>query len=232
VILSQAVLIILSFLAAFCSLIYELILAQILAATLGGSLLRYCTVVGLFSLSLGLGALAFGRKDYSSDERTRFLFHVEIILSALGLLSPLAIVFLDPFRNGSSVPFLWEVLFYVPVIAIGFFSGYELPMLLSFCRDRRKELQTLSSDYLGMFAGSLMVPFVIYPLGGPFLGSLWIGILNLGAAFLVFISMPQKVRKTKLRGGFYLLTSLCSISLLLLVGQNYWMNWIREWFVG
>jgi spermidine synthase len=230
VILSQAALLLLTFLAALCSLVYELVLAQILAATLGGSLLRYCTVVGLFSLSLGLGSLAYARREHSEFEKLRLLLHIELILSALGLLGPLAIVLLDPFRSGSSVGFIWEMIFYLPVVGVGFFSGYELPLLLSLCRDRRRELQTLSSDYIGMFAGSLLVPFVLYPLGGPFLGSVWVGLINLCAAGIVFFSLYRD--KKWLQKDGYVFGILISVAVFLLIGHHYWLNWIREWFVS
>lgn len=229
-ILPHAALLFLTFLAALCSLVYELVLAQILAATLGGSLLRYCTVIGLFSLSLGVGSLVYARKDHRESEKVRILLYVEIILAALGLLGPILIVFLDPFRTGSSLGFLWEVIFYLPVVGVGFFSGYELPLLLSLCKDRRRELQTLSSDYIGMFAGSLMVPFVIYPLGGPFLGSVWVGILNLVAAGIVFLYLYRG--RIYLKKDGYIFGALSSLAIVLLVAQNYWLDWIREWFIS
>lgn len=229
-ILPHAALLFLTFLAALCSLVYELVLAQILAATLGGSLLRYCTVIGLFSLSLGVGSLVYARREYIESEKVRVLLYVEIILATIGLLGPILIVFLDPFRVGSSLGFLWEVIFYLPVVGVGFFSGYELPLLLSLCQNRRRELQTLSSDYVGMFAGSLAVPFVIYPLGGPFLGSIWVGLLNLFAAGVVYFYLGRSRLSIKKDG--YIFGALSFLSIILLVAQNYWLNWIREWFIS
>lgn len=228
--MNGAFLFLLTFIAAFCSLTYELILAQVLAATLGGTLLRFCTVVGLFSLTLGLGALFFGRKERALQARLKILFYVELGLAAIGLLGPLIIVALDPYRSDMSLAWILEGFFYLPVIAIGFLSGYELPLLLSLCRNRRDELQTLASDYLGMFAGSLMVPFVIYPFGGPFVGSMWMGILNILAAGLVLPYLRREARVYK--WGVGSLASIFLLAVVLLMTQKHWLDWMSSWFIA
>ena len=52
----------LTFLLAFCSIVYELLLGQALAAFLGNTVLRYSVTIGLFLLAKGIGAwLAEGR---------------------------------------------------------------------------------------------------------------------------------------------------------------------------
>lgn len=230
--INSAFLFVLTFIAAFCSLTYELILSQVLAAALGGSLLRFCTVVGLFSLTLGLGALAFGRQELTFKERLYLLFYVELFLTGLGLLGPIAIVSLDPLRSTGVLGHILEAMFYIPVVGIGFLSGYELPLLLSLCRDRRAELRILASDYVGMFAGSLMVPFVIYPRGGPFVGSVWVALLNLLAAGMVlWILRKNKLQDKLKRKEFYFVgTTLVAIGLL--ITQKFWLEWMSAWFIA
>lgn len=216
----------LSALLALCGLTYELVLAQILSATLGGTLLRYSTVIGLFTLSLGMGSLLFGLRKERDLAKTLFL--TEILLSFLGLASPFFIVFLEPFRLHYEIPFLFELLFYAPVALIGLLSGFELPLLIAFCKNRGQEFRVLSSDYLGMFAGSLLVPLFLYPKFGPFVGSLWVSLLNLiGAAFVLF-----EVPSSRSRGHFAAITALGLCLCLALLSQNLWLDWIRQWFIS
>lgn len=221
------VLFFLSALLALCSLTYELILAQILSATLGGTLLRYSTVIGLFTLSLGMGSLLFGLRRNRGWNLMRTLFIAEFLLAVLGLVSPFFIVFLEPFRLHSELPLLFEFLFYLPVALIGLLSGFELPLLIAFCSHRGQEFRVLSADYLGMFAGSLLVPLFLYPRFGPFVGSLWVSLLNLTGAALIFFEIPAP----RPRSFFVLLVLLGICLCFALVSQGLWLDWIRQWFI-
>lgn len=222
------VLLFLSALLALCSLTYELVLAQILAATLGGTLLRYSTVIGLFTLSLGTGSLLFGLLSQERQSSVRTLFLTEYGLAVMGLLSPFLIVLLEPFRLASNVPVLFELFYYVPVILIGLLSGFELPLLIAFCTNRSEEFRVLSFDYLGMFAGSLFVPLFLYPRFGPFVGSVTVSLLNTIGAGVILAALPSP------RPRFLLaLISVLSIALILaLASQNIWLDWIRKWFIS
>ena len=43
-------------LVAFCSIVYELLMAQTLTLLTGNSVLRYSTTIGLYLASMGIGA--------------------------------------------------------------------------------------------------------------------------------------------------------------------------------
>jgi spermidine synthase len=225
--LSAPILFFLSFLLALCGLTYELVLAQILAATLGGTLLRYCTVIGIFTLSLGLGALYSGKFFQNQTKTHQMLFTVEILLSLLGVVSPFFIVFLEPFRLTYGIPVIFDALYYIPVVMIGALSGFELPLLISLCENRRQELQVLSFDYVGMFAGSLFVPLFLYPSFGPFVGSLWMSFLNLfGAALILPVFRQHESFPMKLS----LFVIFFAGILISIASQNFWVDWIGRWF--
>ena len=46
-----------TFVLAFCSIVYELLLGQSLSAFLGNTVLRYSVTIGLYMLSMGIGSL-------------------------------------------------------------------------------------------------------------------------------------------------------------------------------
>lgn len=218
-----------TFLISLCSLSYELILSQILAATLGGTLLRYSTVIGLFTLSLGLGSLSYGFFKERVSNRVSLLFYVEVFLALLGMASPFVVVGLEPLRPSGDVGFAFTLLYYIPVMMIGWISGLELPLLLSLGENRRRELQILSADYLGMFAGSLLIPLVWYSAFGPFAGSLWLALINLvGAALL----LPFFTRENlKLKKRLSILASLTGLVLIVNLNQEIWIKQVRTWFL-
>jgi spermidine synthase len=47
----------LTFVLAFCSIVYELLLGQALSAFLGNTVLRYSVTIGLYMMSLGIGSM-------------------------------------------------------------------------------------------------------------------------------------------------------------------------------
>ena len=52
----------LTFILAFCSIVYELLLAQSLTAFLENTVLRYSITIGLYMFSMGYGALIAEKK--------------------------------------------------------------------------------------------------------------------------------------------------------------------------
>ena len=46
-----------TFILAFCSMAYELLLGQSLSAFMGNTVLRYSVTIGLYMLSMGIGSL-------------------------------------------------------------------------------------------------------------------------------------------------------------------------------
>ena len=68
---------------AACSILYELLLAQTLAALLGNSVMRYSITIGCFLGALGLGAILC-KAEGETSELWRRLARVELGLSILG----------------------------------------------------------------------------------------------------------------------------------------------------
>ena len=77
-----SVIYLITFIVAFCSIVYELLMAQTLSLLTGNSVLRYSTTIGLYLASLGLGAFLCTNKRLVRSVET--LWKVEILLSLIG----------------------------------------------------------------------------------------------------------------------------------------------------
>ncbi|MBE8222105.1 MAG: hypothetical protein HAW60_05190 [Bdellovibrionales bacterium] len=173
-----------SFVVAFCSLSYELILSQLLAVSFGGTLFHYSITMGIFMFSLGLGSLYYTKKK--SKNLILLLIKTEIILTILGLLSPYLILYTSSLQNK-----LYTALFYFLIhlssVLIGFFSGLELPSLLDISK---KKNICLYYDYLGMFVASAIFYLLIKQFNLINI-NLFIVSLNLFISFLLLFFYKQ-----------------------------------------
>jgi len=70
---------------AYCSIVYELLMAQTLSALLGNTVLRYSVTIGVYLASLGVGAMLCKKSDEQSS--TNRLVRIEIWLSIVGGLA-------------------------------------------------------------------------------------------------------------------------------------------------
>ncbi len=184
-----------SALVAFSSFVQELALAQTLTATLGGTLLRYSTTIGLFAFSLGMGAYSYAHAPDRFRSRRAFLV-LQVLMVALGAFGPAMVELCDPVARGG-VAWLWQVLSYLPVIAIGYVSGFELPLLMDVPRSARGGTRILAADYFGMFMGSMLFPLFLLPLLGVFGAAQAAAACNALAAILFAwsVSSPKSERE-------------------------------------
>lgn len=83
----------LAFLLAFCSIIYELLLGQSLSAFLGNTVLRYSVTIGLYMLSMGIGALLAEGRFVKHAVTT--LLKVEVLLTVCGGFSVIFLLLVD-----------------------------------------------------------------------------------------------------------------------------------------
>ena len=121
------------FLTGFCSLIYELALAQLLSGLFGNTALRYASTLGVYILSMGVGSFVFKSKSPVQD--LRLLYKAEMLIAVLGMLSP----FLFVLVNFAFISFLTFESAQMPILIFthlfialcGFISGFEIPILAS-----------------------------------------------------------------------------------------------------
>ncbi len=160
---------------AFCSIVYELLLGQAMAAMLGNTVLRYAVTIGLYMLAMGVGAFLARGRLLRSPLTT--LQGVEIALTTLGGGSVLGLIALE----ASGVPrAVFVVAAHGLVVVIGILTGLEIPLLVEL-RSRKSadaETSVLGWDYVGAFAGTLAFAFLLYPRAGLVAASLGTAAMN------------------------------------------------------
>ena len=179
-------------LVAASSIIYELTLAQTLAAILGGTLTQYSITIGLYMASLGAGAFFFDSIKPNNHQKT--FIQVELLMTFLGITSIFIMIFL--FKNNQLFPSnlqnLTIYLVYLPVLIIGFISGYEIPLLFSIGKDiQLAENRILSADYVGMFIGTVVFPLFLLKSVGTLGSALVAALINGIIACYQIIKSPK-----------------------------------------
>jgi spermidine synthase len=181
--LARVRLIICCFILAFCSLSYEFLLAQSMSIMGGHTVLNYCLTIGVFICALGLGSLV-RTQQYGSHETMVRLFQLELLLAFLGGMAPLVIIGLSQ-DGGSLGTWLGNGAL---VLAIGFASGMELPLLLRLAEAEGLKdmvIKLLAFDYIASFLGALSFPLWLFPTWGIVQSSLILATLNILGAMLL-----------------------------------------------
>ncbi|MBN2141086.1 MAG: hypothetical protein JW718_08785 [Desulfovibrionaceae bacterium] len=201
---------------AYCSIVYELLMAQTLSAIMGNTVLRYSVTIGVYLASLGLGAFMCGDSNNNPAQR---LMRVEIALSLTGGASVIAIHLLASARHlaansfealgrapGDSVLAVsFFVLSHLIIVVIGILSGFEVPLLIGM---RNAELRArglarragtavnvvLGVDYLGSLLGAVLFPLLLLPWLGIFPISYLTALINVAACLMILGLKPVRVR--------------------------------------
>jgi len=176
-------------LIAYCSISYELLLAQYLSVLLGNSIHRFTSTLGIYIFSLGVGAWWAGHLK-EGGARHRYLLRIEIALSVLGMGIPFYLFGSEalirsfcewkqiPFSSGISTSLIWVVAHGL-MVSIGFLSGMEVPLLMDLEKAQGGSTTwVLPLDYLSSFLGAVSFPLVIYLGMGLLSGSAMVGVLN------------------------------------------------------
>ena len=169
------------FLVAFCSICYELILAQSLSAFLENTVLRYSITIGLYMFAMGMGALVVERRRGSA---VCLLWKIEVALTIIGALGIPSLFLAEHLLSSRWFFALWA---HGLILLIGFLTGFELPLVLRMVGEKDPGLRhkILAFDYAGAFAGSLFFVFFIYPLIGLVPAGSVVALLNAVAGLLL-----------------------------------------------
>jgi len=164
-----------TFVLAFCSIVYELMLGQTLSAFLGNTVLRYSVTMGLYMLSMGVGATLVRKR--LNDRPLLALQAVELGLTVLGGLSVVSLFAVDSVGASSAVI---SLLGHSYIVVIGVLTGLELPLLIELGRRASglKRDHVLAVDYCGAFVGTLTFAFWFYPRAGLVPTALVVATLN------------------------------------------------------
>lgn len=210
-----------TFILSYCSIVYELSLAQGLSAFLGNSVLRYSVTIGLYLASMGIGA--FLTKDKVLNKAFLSLFKIEICLSLCGGFCVVLLYSLDIFLR--NFPLIFSGLSHLLIIFIGILTGFELPLLIDIRKRKKDNTQNmvLGINYLGAFLGTILFSIVLLPTIGLMAIAFSTGLLN-ALSGLALIFLNQEVRD---RLGIVLI-GLLVISLSLCL---YFVSLIQDFFI-
>lgn len=184
-----------TFVLAFCSIVYELLLGQTLSAFLGNTVLRYSVTIGLYMMSLGIGSMiAEGR--FVKNPVTSLL-RVEMLLTVVGGGS---VVFLFFVNSIGVPPILLSLIAHALIIVIGVLSGFEIPLLISLKNHEaeNRDNAVIGVNYLGAFLGTIVFAFVLYPHVGLVPTAFSIAFLN-AIVGVVLLTQSKYVNAPELR---------------------------------
>jgi S-adenosylmethionine/arginine decarboxylase-like enzyme len=220
---------ILTFITAFCSIIYEFLMAETLSSIMGNTILRYNITIGMFVASMGIGSLFYHKMIKTKNEIDHFI-SLELLLSLIGFLSPvLCLIFDYANRNmfGNNY-FLSYIFNHILIIGIGFISGMEIPLLIKIIQKIIPNGglgKILFFDYLGCVIGSLFFPFYMLIHFNIFQIGAIIAIINLLMSIFSIIYFNTKKYKQLVFGS-----SFC-VLILILIFLNYDQGLITAFYV-
>ena len=211
---------------AYCSIVYELLMAQTLSALMGNTVLRYSVTIGVYLASLGVGAMLCKKGD--EQNTTKRLIRIEIWLSIVGGLAVLLLCSFDVMHRflGNQFEFFSEgfgnsfrlTLFFIMshaiIVIIGVLSGFEIPLLIALGEARKPNSMNivLGVDYFGSLLGAVLFPLVLLPQLGLFAVAYLTGLLNAAATVLLLIFKPAANKR-----HYAKMTGAVAIALLLLL---------------
>ncbi|NIO11387.1 MAG: hypothetical protein GTO40_26570 [Deltaproteobacteria bacterium] len=215
-----------TFILAFCSIAYELLLSQSLSAFLGNTVLRYSVTIGLYMLSMGIGSLMAEGRFVKSPVTA--LLKLELLLTVTGGFSVIALLVLD---SAGMPPFLFSALAHSLIVVIGIFTGFEIPLLMHLknLEKEQSESSVLGVDYLGAFFGTVVFAFVFYPIVGLIPTAFFVATLN-AAVGVGLLTQSSKVQSHE-QGQYRALIAVQAVLLVVLVGCLSTAGTINELFL-
>lgn len=201
-----------TFVLAFCSIVYELLLGQTLSAFLGNTVLRFSITIGLYMMSLGIGSMiAEGR--FVARPVTNLL-RVEALLTLVGGGSVIFLFFVNAL---GAPPLLLSIIAHSLIIVIGILSGFEIPLLISLKNNEaeNRDNAIIGINYLGAFLGTMVFAFLLYPYVGLVPTAFTVAFLNSGVGVLLLTQAKYVAEPDQLQ---YRTLLLLATALLLVLG--------------
>ncbi|TNE84346.1 MAG: polyamine aminopropyltransferase [Deltaproteobacteria bacterium] len=186
----EAVLLASVFAVAVAGLIYELVAGTLSTYLLGGSVVVFSLVIGVFLFAMGMGAFA---AQWLHSELERRFVEAELLLGVVGGSSALGL-----FWAFGALGEGYTIALGLTCLVVGALVGVEIPLLLRIL-ERRVEVrlavsQVLALDYAGALAGSILFPLVLLPWLGAVRAAALVGLLNVGVAGLGIAWLGDHIR--------------------------------------
>ena len=149
---------VIAFVLAAVSVWLEFTVAQLLTVFHGSTATVYFLTIGLYSFFLGVGAFYYYWSTLKEKNALRVFVVSEACLVASALLAPFIILLSGEISNH----IIKLTVGFTPLAAIAFFSGIELPFLLSESSEKKEKDHIIFWDFFGMFVAGVL--FAIYLL--------------------------------------------------------------------
>lgn len=149
-----------TFIVAMSSILYELTFAQLMSSILGGTIFQYILTIGFFVTFLGFGSLYYNKiVSLSKLKKTSFFLTLELSLIIISSTSPFILKYLND-NNYSFI--LMYIVSYTVISIIGFLSGLELPFLMDLFNKKEFSYsgKVLAFDFFGTFLGTILFPLI------------------------------------------------------------------------
>ncbi len=175
-----------AFVVATCGLVYELLASTIASYLLGDSVTQFSTVIGSYLFAMGIGSWC---SRYVKGDELRLFVRTELLIAVIGGFSAAALFLLFPVIE------YFRVALYGIVLAIGFFVGLEIPLLMRILKrlEFRETISTvLTFDYVGALAASLLFPLILMPMLGMIRTGFLFGIANAAVALALVLVLPSR----------------------------------------
>lgn len=156
-------------LVAFCSMIYEFLIAETMASLMGNTTLRYNITIGIYIASMGLGALLYKKIFIKSNSDENSFIKIELWLATFGFLSPILLLLIDylfrPFQSNIYIQYFVSIANHSFIVIIGFITGIEIPLLIDIGKKYSDKMigKILFFDYFGCFIGAIAFPLILLP---------------------------------------------------------------------
>lgn len=122
------------------------------------------------------------------------LHKIEVGLCAWACASPLYLGFMGRAHLEQALGAASWVIFplsFLPVLVIGFLSGYEVPLLMALGRTEVERRRVLAWDYVGSFFAALLYAFWLVPSAGLIVTLFSTCLLNLLVAVFLSLRLPR-----------------------------------------
>ena len=174
----------LTFMLAFCSIVYELLLGQALSAFLGNTVLRYSVTIGLYMMSLGIGSMIAEGRFVARPAVA--LLRVETLLTLFGGGSVVLLFFID---STGATGITLSITAHLLIIIIGVLSGFEIPLLIALKNldAEYRDNAIIGINYLGAFLGTMTFAFILYPYVGLISTAFIVALLNAAVGMLLML---------------------------------------------
>lgn len=209
---------------AFCSIVYELLLSNTLAIVTGDFVWWQSLTIGIFIGGLGLGSFLASR----IKDAYRGLISIELLLSALGVMSVVYIYFIHGIykyadnlfffasdfhafvyhQNQFVIKSIFFVAAQILTFFIGLLSGFEIPLVMRMDADneaedhKKDEFQILGFNYIGTLIGTLLFGYFFLPKLDVIKTGVVVGGINLLVCLYLIYKIKLKNKMTYLISSF------------------------------